>query len=706
VKILVCFAFWGVLFFQLDQTKSEDQQAPIEYARLKTKEAAEAINEKLASIKPLAQEIADSITHSQISDQDLIEFLKETLDKHPDLFGVGAAYASSAHQGTLYAPYYARLDGEDEKPRLDFIENTYDYTTFEDTNRWYHDPMLAGEPIWNQPYFGQVSQVALAEYAVPFFKKGWHENPLEPAGIIYINFSLGFLNEYLESLGLGKAGYGFIFTEDGVYVAHPQEDLVKTQKTIFETARQRNDEMLYKMAVRAIKVKTGSIRYSDDLTGQSTVIFYEPIPSTDWILAAVFLPGELKQDIDSLRQRSILAAVAIFLGIAAFWVFFLFWLGYGRTFTPWIVETIACLFLVSNIGAIWYYADKYPKEESVIDEEKRDGIIDRSTLEQLLDTFVNESEVANIETPIFIPTGLFISSIDFISGVNVQVNGYVWQKYHRDLPAGINRGVILPEAVELDLQTDPSYSREEEDYVVIGWYFKALLRQEFFYEKFPFDRQSVWVRLLHTDFDKNIILIPDLEAYDLINPIAKPGVGEDLVLPGWTVLASLFEYRYQDYNTDFGIKNYVGQYHFPELYFNINLKRKFLGPFVSKIIPLSVVAAMLLSILIISSNNPEKADLFGFSASNVILGLAALFFVLIFDHISLRGSLASVKMIYFEFFYFAMYIMMMLVSINAILLATKTKLWFFDYGENLIPKVTFLPLYLTMVLWVTFIFFY
>jgi hypothetical protein len=54
-----------------------------------------------------------------------------------------------------------------------------------------------------------------------------------------------------------------------------------------------------------------------------------------------------------------------------------------------------------------------------------------------------------------IPTGVLIQSLEFLNTNNVQVTGYVWQKYGPTIPDDITRGVIFAEAIA------EAYSAEE-----------------------------------------------------------------------------------------------------------------------------------------------------------------------------------------------------------------------------------------------------
>src|SRR5215208_123587 len=94
------------------------------------------------------------------------------------------------------------------------------------------------------------------------------------------------------------------------------------------------------------------------------------------------------------------------------------------------------------------------------------------------------------EGPVFIPTGVYIESMEFKGSYNVQVSGYIWQRYANDLPQGIQEGFVIPEANYLRFEeVDRARQGNEE---LITWSFKATLREQFDYERYPLDRQQIW----------------------------------------------------------------------------------------------------------------------------------------------------------------------------------------------------------------------
>jgi hypothetical protein len=205
------------------------------------------------------------------------------------------------------------------------------------------------------------------------------------------------------------------------------------------------------------------------------------------------------------------------------------------------------------------------------------------------------------------------------------------------------------------------------------------------------------------EFRPDVVLVPDFDAYPIVNPAALPGAARPLVLPGWEPLDSFFEYRLHAYNANFGVRSFQALEQMPELYFSVELRRLFIGPFVSSIVPLSVAVAMLFAVLVISTRRERSTSLFGFSAESSLRSCAALFFVVSFQHVALRNSLASPVLMYFEYFYFTVYLAILLVSINAILFAAQFGIRAVEHRENIIPKLVFWPLWTACMFGITYV---
>jgi len=369
----------------------------------------------------------------------------------------------------------------------------------------------------------------------------------------------------------------------------------------------------------------------------------------------------------------------------------------GKRSRIWAVVYTSNLLFISGIGYIWYLAWNQRSYEN--STESKIVLIGRAGLNKFLDLREQQlSTQVKAEKPTYIPTGVFVQSLEFNTANNVTITGYIWQRFTKGVNDKVTRGFVMPESVD-KIDITESYKRKEGDQEIVGWYFRAKLRQSFDYSQYPLDYKDVWIRLRAKDFDKNVILTPDFDSYPLMNPLSKPGVAKNLVLSGWYLDSSFFQYYLNSYNTNFGITNYVGKYNFPELYFTVVIRRSIIPIFIGNIMPLAVVSFLLFSLLLITRKKVDGP--LGFTAKDTIQNSAALLFIVLLNQINLRNAIAAYGIIYLEYFYFVIYIMVLLVIINALLFVFGSKLRLIEYEDNFVPKLLYWPTLFGLLLMIT-----
>jgi hypothetical protein len=316
----------------------------------------------------------------------------------------------------------------------------------------------------------------------------------------------------------------------------------------------------------------------------------------------------------------------------------------------------------------------------------------------------------DVKTPpsgrLLLPTGVFVQSFAFLSSSDVNITGYIWHRYPSDWT--LKRGFVLPERVlSADTVIEDAFTHEHDGAVVVGWYFDVTLRQPFDYGDYPFDTQKAWIRMWPAEFDKDIVLVPDFAAYRVEDMIRGStfGVDNELIPGGWQMEETFFNYARADYDTNFGITEYIGQHGFPELHYTIVIRRTFRNVFIIQLIPLLVVTALLFSVLMTSTSNKDQADRFGFSAAGGIGTAAALFFVVIIAHVQVRQQFQASGLVYLEVFYLVTYVAILLVSLGVYLaaLAPERRPRLIDYHDNAIAKLAYWPLILGTLAVVTLV---
>ena len=184
----------------------------------------------------------------------------------------------------------------------------------------------------------------------------------------------------------------------------------------------------------------------------------------------------------------------------------------------------------------------------------------------------------------------------------------------------------------------------------------------------------------------------------------RPGItfgrDTDLVLENWILEETFFDYKLKQYDTSFGFDSFRPGSIYPELHFNIVLKRKFLNAFILHLIPLVTVASLLFAVLLTLTKNEDERELSGFSLGGIIGMISGLFFVVLLAHIQLRERFAASGIVYIEYYYLLMYILMLLVTLNAFLISSNSGsllVRMVTYRNNIPAKLLYWPFSLMVI---------
>ncbi|WP_390911397.1 hypothetical protein [Pseudosulfitobacter sp. SM2401] len=308
---------------------------------------------------------------------------------------------------------------------------------------------------------------------------------------------------------------------------------------------------------------------------------------------------------------------------------------------------------------------------------------------------VENSKSADI---IRIPTGVFIQSASFKSSTDVNLIGFIWQYYPLDFP--FERGFSFPEEIDssfgfVETAYDKTIIYNGAPHQLIGSRFDVTVRQSFDYSSYPLDFLNIWLRIWPKDWTDHasIILVPDFQSYEAERR-ADFGLDGDLVQGEWDIVRTFFSYQNIRYDTNFGLSSRAKNTTYNEFYYNLAAERKFINAFIINLVPLLVVSLLLFSALMTISNDKEQARLFGYSASGILGTCSALFFVVLLSHIQVRGLFVDSGLVYIEYFYLVLYVMILLVALNGYLfsLTGDRRVALLHRNDNFLARVSYWPL--------------
>jgi hypothetical protein len=645
-----------------------------------------------------AGSIADDFTSGKITKDEMAERLKKALlDNHSFSSGT-VTYRPYGYDTSkrLHSLEYAKVG--DNNLKFIPLDPKDDYTAPKE--EWYVTAMKRGAH-WSEPFYGDLTQKIIVTYSVAFYENILAKQEQKPLGIVCIDLTLDEIEKIIKSLDLGTGGFPALLSAKGKYLYHPDRELITSGKTIGELGREENDEDRILLQEKVARQESGILEHTSLTTGLEAWLVYEPVLLSGWSVHNTFLKNDVHFNINKLRKLLVKFSAALLVWIL-FLVFFISTLHKGSRYQWWGVSVIASFLFLLSIGWVWHLAITYHSEE----EEGDIHIVNQARL----DNFMKPSEPSSYQPPgektIYIPTGILLESMKFVDPGNFVATGYIWQKYYQGMHDGLSQEIVISRAESFNLNEIFSRTDEKQKMKLIRWAFNVKMQAHLKNKKYPLEQETLSIRLIHKDLRNDVVLVPDLEAYTFTNPTSCPGLDEDLSLQDWKILKSYFTLRKEKSKTNFGFKQGGDPGNFYSLYFNIDVQRYFLNPFISYLAPLMVVAFLLFAVLTLTTSNADLAKKLGVAAARTLGSCAGLFFVVVFGHIGLRGHIDVEEIFYLEYFYLVMYLTLLWVSVNAILFFKYENIKVIHHQENFISKLVYWPVLLGILSAITFITFY
>jgi hypothetical protein len=696
VLSFLAISIGGVIFYQY----KADNKALIKTVEVKNRIKADSIsnlfNHYLTKIQRKVDNLASGLSDQSVNDTARFDTLRSMMYSNPGFVEAGIAYKPFKIDSTI------RLVGvaytvEGNKLKEFELDDRLDYTNPD--VYWYNSPIINGS-IWLEPEYAATRSEMLSIYATPLTRAV--NSPIDSIGmvtdtigVLYLKLSLSDFSRTLDALDLGEGGSYFIATRKNKYILNSKNALFihnEKESEIPDWADKKRRKHF------GADSETTFSRFLATETGLESVLLLTPIKVTDWKLGLYLNIADHILPPSIAKRKVILFGFALGLGCLFFLIPF-FDMHKFDVKGLWKLSFAFsgfCLFMLILVLSATLY---FPKELT----EKSERITSQHSLDEFKIDHAKKSLSSREELPVYIPTGVFIQAVTFIDAFDVQLMGYIWQRYTDGIHDSVSRGVIMPEGEQFE--PIEVFRKRNGNTEHIGWRFQVILHEKFDYSRYPFARENIWIQLWHKDFHDNVILVPDLEGYDETTPLSFPGLLKDLEIPGWDIESSNFSIKTRSDKSNFGFMNNLGPTHIPELFFNIHIIKEITGPLVTHIIPLSIVLILLLSILLLTNKDDDKKELFGFNTLSVIATCAGFFLVVVFSHIDLRENLSTKGIVYIEYYYFIIYVFILGVALNS-LIYTLTDNRLVNNNDNQYLQMLFLPLSQAAILIMTLVKFY
>lgn len=671
--LVLIFSFVGALLltYQYVDYKDEINTSAKNELKTLTSHATAQIDTVLMGVTRSAEVLAGKLSQENFSETELHVLLHDTLKSNENYFGGTITFRPYGYDKNkrLYSAYYTRAT--DDELVFQRLDKVYDYTSAE--YDWYVAPMSKGSR-WGEPYWDEAAKSHLVTYSAVFYE-GSSDEKQTPLGVVTIDISMNRIQSIIESLDLGPSGFGALTTREGSYLYHPNQEYVQNKKNIRDVAREKGDDSRLIIADDIIDGRGGIIDHVSTTTGQASWLIYESAPISGWSLQNTFIKDDLPIDVDSLRKDLIMIivlTVAFLMSIS----FLFLQTHYGEKKSVWLFSAACTLCLLVGIGAIWYLALTHYSSNGMPGAK----ISDKETLRAVVSGYTVKSHEKNLDPPHYVPTGIYVDTIEFQGAHDLLISGRVWQAYAEDYPVEIKKGFSIGRAKNLDIVKVSHVKHNEQE--MIQWRFQAMLRVNLDYSRYPLEVEHLNLQLLPTESERSVVLVPDLDAYKLLASSLLPGLDREIFLPGWDFFSTFFVLREEHHNTNFGIKENLDHLALPTLYYHIGIQRVFVDAFISNLTPLIIVALVLFALALLS----KEVEI-----GRVLSISVAVFFVVVFSHLAIRKDIPSGEIFYLEYFFFVIYFCILMVPLNAFRLALNLPSRLFEYKDGLIVQAAYWP---------------
>ena len=653
------------------------------------------INATLQALVKLATKLADqagtTVGNRAAYDALCVE-MQTVLKEHSEINSLSASYEPYMFDPTqrLHSVQYARAR-EGSSLVQTSLETWYDYTIA----KWY----IAAKtktPAWIDPLYDASIEKAVTSYIVPFFVRNPETNEKTCAGVFAVDIAVDYLDNLVESFVLHKNSYAMLVTHGGIILAHPSDKYAQHSKTIFDLATEPGYKAFILLGNKIARDTRGELTFTieDNFYKRCRAIFGS-IPKVHWTLVIIG-PAALDA-IPTTEIRHLLINLVLALMFLCSCISALFCVVWGTTQRAlWLATSLCAFFIGLAMCIVWIFC-----LISVENHASHANIIDSPIALSRFFYLQNKTNALFYKNQVhFIPTGLYLYTVTLdTTSPTMSTNGHIWQKFDLTKDADLVKEVIIFNATEQSFEK--VYDVTKDGIQTIGWRFHATIKGNFDYIRYPFDQQNLIFELGNKNYADDVILVPDFAAFTgMRSPHSE--IDPSTSTAPWIINSTYSFYELTNFNTDFGIKEYTHQTDFPTLCFNIAVSRDFIYPFMAGMLPIAIIFLVAFSILLIIGLSDK-----GNSLASLILSLCSgLFFATILSHQTFQRTVESSRLTYFEYFYFLIYAIILIITIDGLLYALDKGGILIDYRQNSIARFIFWPVVFAACLVVTLIFFY
>jgi hypothetical protein len=250
-----------------------------------TRQVAERLDGDLRRLATAASVLSATVAQqSSWTEADLDRWLRAVLQQDDRIFGMAVAFEPRRFgPGREDYCLYVFRDGDSIGTKQLLPPS---YTPIYREWDWYKGA-IGGRAVWSDPYVDVGGgNIPMVTFSSPIQRGG------SSIGVLTIDLSAKYfdaLRGWMDELGLGSSSYGFVLSQSGVFVSHPDAGLdfaaAKRSRRIADV--ERADPSFLTLSDVMGRGQPGRQSAVDPTTGKPATFLYAPVPSANWTFVAV-----------------------------------------------------------------------------------------------------------------------------------------------------------------------------------------------------------------------------------------------------------------------------------------------------------------------------------------------------------------------------------------------------------------------------------
>ncbi len=303
--------FTFLFFYSYRFSRRTIEEKAEENARYLVSSTVNLIESVLNPVAKVPETLALVLANNNIQQVHIYDLLIETVMRNPEIYGSAIAFEPYSYQPEEYffAPYYYQSEYQ---VKMSYLGGE-DYNYF--IQDWYQIPKLLNQTIWSEPYYDEGGgNIIMSTYSVPLYR--WEDRRRFFRGIVTADISLSWLREIVSSIRIYETGYGFLLSQNGTLITHPNSAYVMNE-SIFSLAEVREEPALREIGRRMIRGEEGFTILENSFFEDHTFLAYAPVPSSGWSLGIIFPREELLSEVSRLNRIVLTLATMFFIVLFA-----------------------------------------------------------------------------------------------------------------------------------------------------------------------------------------------------------------------------------------------------------------------------------------------------------------------------------------------------------------------------------------------------